>query len=170
MEITLVGLQYSGKTTLLSALVGDKKGNDKDAEDMIPTVGFNMRKVTKGKVVIKAWDVGGQSRFRQMWERYCRGVSAIVFVVDAADPKNFEQARLELHDLLGKHSLGHIPLLVVGNKCDLPEVVPQEELDTVLELDKIKDRLVCSYSVSALERRNIETIMEWLLEQSKRKE
>jgi ADP-ribosylation factor-like protein 8 len=26
-------------------------------EDMIPTVGFNMRKVTKGKVSIKLWDL-----------------------------------------------------------------------------------------------------------------
>jgi len=41
-------------------------------------VGFNMRKVTKGNVSIKLWDLGGQPRFRSMWERYCRGVSAIV--------------------------------------------------------------------------------------------
>lgn len=47
-------------------------------EDTIPTVGFNMRKVNKGNVTIKFWDLGGQPRFRGMWERYCRGVSAIV--------------------------------------------------------------------------------------------
>lgn len=29
-------------------------------KDTIPTVGFNMRKVTKGNVVIKLWDIGGQ--------------------------------------------------------------------------------------------------------------
>jgi GTPase SAR1 family protein len=50
------------------------------SEDMIPTVGFNMRKVTKGNVTIKLWDLGGQPRFRSMWERYCRAVSAIVYV------------------------------------------------------------------------------------------
>lgn len=47
---------------------------------MIPTVGFNMKKVTKGNVTIKLWDIGGQPRFRGMWERYCRGVNAIVYV------------------------------------------------------------------------------------------
>lgn len=47
---------------------------------MIPTVGFNMRKVTKNNVTIKIWDIGGQPRFRSMWERYCRGVNAIVYV------------------------------------------------------------------------------------------
>lgn len=49
-------------------------------EDMIPTVGFNMRKVTKGRVTMKIWDIGGQPRFRSMWERYCRGVNAIVYI------------------------------------------------------------------------------------------
>jgi len=38
-----------------------------------------MRKVTKGNVTIKLWDLGGQPRFRSMWERYCRAVSAIVY-------------------------------------------------------------------------------------------
>jgi ADP-ribosylation factor-like protein 8 len=44
-----------------------------------------MKKVTKGGVTIKMWDLGGQPRFRSLWERYCRGVQAIVYVVDAAD-------------------------------------------------------------------------------------
>lgn len=39
-----------------------------------------MKKVTKGNVTIKLWDLGGQPRFRSMWERYCRAVSAIVYV------------------------------------------------------------------------------------------
>lgn len=37
-----------------------------------------MQRVKVGSVVLKCWDVGGQPRFRAMWERYCRGVSAIV--------------------------------------------------------------------------------------------
>jgi hypothetical protein len=41
-----------------------------------------MRKVTKGNVTIKLWDLGGQPRFRSMWERYCRAVSAIVYVTN----------------------------------------------------------------------------------------
>ncbi|OMH83507.1 ADP-ribosylation factor-like protein 8B-A [Zancudomyces culisetae] len=73
MEVTLVGLQNSGKTTLVNVVASGQF-----QEDMIPTVGFNMRKVTKGNVTIKLWDVGGQPRFRSMWERYCRGVNAIL--------------------------------------------------------------------------------------------
>lgn len=30
-----------------------------------------------------SWDLGGQPRFRSMWERYCRGVNAIVYAIHA---------------------------------------------------------------------------------------
>ena len=71
MELTLIGLQYSGKTTFVNVIaVSKKKAHLNDfiklliiffpqsgqfTEDMIPTVGFNMRKITKGNVTIKIW-------------------------------------------------------------------------------------------------------------------
>lgn len=69
-----------------------------------------------------------------MWERYCRGVQAIVYVVDAADKESIETARGELHELLSKHSLDGIPLLVLGNKNDLPGALSTAELIDKLEL------------------------------------
>ncbi|KAH7974597.1 hypothetical protein HPB49_017201 [Dermacentor silvarum] len=97
-------------------------------EDMIPTVGFNMRKVTKGNVTIKIWDIGGQPRFRSMWERYCRGVNAIVYMVDAHDREKMEASRNELHQLLDKPQLAGIPVLVLGNKRDLQGALDEREL------------------------------------------
>merc|ERR1711912_170795 len=123
MELTLVGLQNSGKTTLVNVIA---TGSYQD--DMIPTVGFNMRKVTRGKVTIKMWDLGGQPRFRSMWERYCRGVNAIVYIVDASDHDNIDVAKAELHDLLAKPTLQNIPLLVLGNKNDLAHALQVNEL------------------------------------------
>ncbi len=55
MELSLIGLQNAGKTSLVNVLT-----TGAFHEDMIPTVGFNMRKVTKGAVTIKLWDLGGQ--------------------------------------------------------------------------------------------------------------
>jgi len=95
---------------------------------MIPTVGFNMRKVTKGNVVMKLWDLGGQARFRSMWERYCRGVNAIVFIIDSADVSKFPAAKSELHALLEKPQLVGIPVLVLGNKNDLEGAVSAEKI------------------------------------------
>jgi GTPase SAR1 family protein len=55
MELSLIGLQNAGKSSLVNVLT-----TGAFHEDMIPTVGFNMRKVTKGAVTIKMWDLGGQ--------------------------------------------------------------------------------------------------------------
>ncbi|KFQ72525.1 ADP-ribosylation factor-like 8B-A, partial [Phaethon lepturus] len=82
-------------------------------EDMIPTVGFNMRKITKGNVTIKVWDIGGQPRFRSMWERYCRGVNAVVYMVDAADLEKVEASKNELHSLIDKPQLHGIPVSIL---------------------------------------------------------
>ena len=137
---------------------------------MIPTVGFNMKKVTKGNVTIKLWDIGGQPRFRSMWERYCRGVHAIVYVVDSADHEKFETSKKELHDLLSKPPLAEIPLLVLCNKNDLPNAVSVNELIDIFELKALsKNREVCCYSISAMQQVNIDTTLDWLTKHAGKK-
>uniref|UniRef100_A0A3B3I229 ADP-ribosylation factor-like 8A n=1 Tax=Oryzias latipes TaxID=8090 RepID=A0A3B3I229_ORYLA len=139
------------------------------SEDMIPTVGFNMRKITKGNVTIKLWDIGGQPRFRSMWERYCRGVSAIVYMVDAADPEKIEASKNELHNLLDKPQLQGIPVLVLGNKRDLLGALDEKELIERMNLSAIQDREICCYSISCKEKDNIDITLQWLIQHSKTK-
>ncbi|KAK6056312.1 ADP-ribosylation factor family protein [Cooperia oncophora] len=150
MELTLVGLQNSGKTTFVNVIASGQF-----TEDMIPTVGFNMRKITKGNVTIKLWDIGGQPRFRSMWERYCRGVNAIVFMVDAADEDKLEASRNELMQLLDKAQLDAIPVLVLGNKKDLPGALDERQLIERMNLSAIQNREICCYSISCKEKENI---------------
>ena len=52
-ELTILGLQNAGKTTLVNVLA-----NGQYDEDTIPTIGFNFRKIKKGKVEFKLWDLG----------------------------------------------------------------------------------------------------------------
>ncbi|GLU10655.1 hypothetical protein SLE2022_274410 [Rubroshorea leprosula] len=162
MELSLVGLQNAGKTSLVNAIATGGY-----SEDMIPTVGFNMRKVVKGNVTIKLWDLGGQRRFRTMWERYCRGVSAIVYVIDAADRDSVPISRSELHDLLTKPSLSGIPLLVLGNKIDKSEALSKQALVDQLDLKSITDREVCCYVISCKDSINIDSVIDWLIKHSR---
>ncbi|KAK4284470.1 hypothetical protein QN277_001298 [Acacia crassicarpa] len=164
MEISLIGLHNAGKTSLVNAIATGGY-----SEDMIPTVGFNMRKVTRGNVTIKLWDLGGQPRFRSMWERYCRAVSVIVYVVDAADHENLPVSKSELHDLLSKPSLNGIPVLVVGNKIDKPEALSQQDLTDQLGLKSLTNREVCCFMVSCKNSTNIDTVIDWLVKYSKSK-
>ena len=121
LELSIVGLQNAGKSTLVNTL-----STGKFDEDTIPTIGFNYRTLRKGKVQLKLWDLGGQPRFRDSWEKYCRNADAIIFVMDAADTGNLDIAKTQLHQLLSYPSLQGIPLLVLGNKNDMPGCLDEE--------------------------------------------
>ena len=135
-----------------------------------------MRKVQKGNVSIKIWDIGGQPRFRTMWERYCRGVNVIVYMVDAADHDKIEQTTRELHELLDKPSLQvtatrglffhafffsqGMPVLVLGNKNDLPNALDVDSLTDKLNLDRIDDREVAVYTISCKNKNNLDVVLQ----------
>uniref|UniRef100_A0A8C6YAI0 ARF like GTPase 8A n=1 Tax=Naja naja TaxID=35670 RepID=A0A8C6YAI0_NAJNA len=106
------------------------------------------------------WDIGGQPRFRSMWERYCRGVSAII--------REDQASKNELHNLLDKPQLQGIPVLVLGNKRDLAGALDEKELiEKCKNLSAIQDREICCYSISCKEKDNIDITLQWLIQHSK---
>lgn len=161
MEIAVLGLANAGKSSFVQVI-----NTGTFEENMIPTVGFNMHKVQRGKVTIKVWDMGGQKKFRDLWERYCRGVEVIVFVVDSDDPKNFPLAHKSLKHLLSRPSLAHIPLLVLLNKNDLRTAIKPEDIVAQLELNQIRDRDVAYYSISCKNITNIGNVLEWIIKRA----
>lgn len=53
---------------------------------------------------MKLWDLGGQARFRESWEKFCRDSDVIIFVVDSYDQSTFNNntanidvARAQMH-------------------------------------------------------------------------
>jgi len=156
--VTVLGLQNAGKTSLLRVL-----GGGSFSADSIPTIGFSMKRVKRGRVTMKCWDLGGQPRFRSMWERYCKGVNAILFVVDAADPAALAVARMEFEALVSKPSLQGIPVLVLANKNDLPDVYDVDAVIDTMDLKSVDDREVSCYSISAKMTTNIDAVLAWLV-------
>jgi len=167
MELAVVGLNGAGKSSFVSVLQGGTASFD---ENTLPTIGFNMRRVTSKKISLKLWDLGGQRQFRGMWERYCRDVDVIVFVVDASDEKALDVAHDELRRLLSHVVLDRIPLLVLLNKNDLPDALSPDRVVDALELSSIKDREVAYYSISCKSANNIDKTLKWLTEHAKNKD
>ncbi|UZJ52391.1 hypothetical protein CBS101457_001711 [Exobasidium rhododendri] len=178
LEICVLGLQSAGKTSLVNLLAIGQF-----SDEMVPTVGFNMRKVKSGNVAIKVWDIGGQPRFRSMWERYCRGVSAILFVVDSAiplpsssgkddaalsssndssKPNPWLVATEELHSLMNRPQLAGIPLLVLATKNDVKGAVSAEDVIREMKLETVSNREVSCYSISSKRQVNIDVTLRWL--------
>ncbi|KAK5766516.1 hypothetical protein LTS12_003433 [Elasticomyces elasticus] len=134
MDITMIGLQNAGKTSLLRVLAGGEF-----TIDSIPTVGFNMKRVQKGHVTLKC------------------------FIVDSADKEALPVAKEELHILLEKPAMEGIPLLVLGNKSDLDGHSTVDELIDALNLKTVTHREVSCYGISAKEETNLDAVLQWLI-------
>ena len=157
LEISIVGLQNSGKSTLINSL-----STGEFDEDTIPTVGVNIRAVKKGKISLKIWDLGGQRKYRDSWEKYCASSDCIIFVLDSAERESLEKAKQQLEQLMGWESLEGIPLLVLGNKNDLESAMKEPEMIEYMELKNITDRKVGCYSISAKNMLNLDVTIKWL--------
>ncbi|CAN0098697.1 unnamed protein product [Discosporangium mesarthrocarpum] len=78
LEVVLIGLENSGKTTLMNVLANGQP------VDTVPTIGLNVKMIKRGGVQMKCWDIGGQAQYRSEWGRYTRGCDVIIYVVDAS--------------------------------------------------------------------------------------
>ena len=83
--------------------------------------------------------------------------------MDAADKAAMPVAMEELHALLEKPVLNGIPLLVLGNKSDLPNKLSVDELIDALNMKAISHREVSCYGISAKEETNLDAVLEWLI-------
>jgi len=90
-------------------------------------------------------------------------------MVDASDVNKIEASRDELHNLLDKPHLFGVPVLVLGNKRDLPNALDENGIIESMNLNAIQDREVCCYSISCKEKANIDITLKWLISHSKTK-
>lgn len=75
-------------------------------------------------------------------------------------------AQEELQLLLEKPALEGIPLLVLGNKSDLPEKLSVDELIEAMKLKSVTRREVSCYGISAKEETNLDAVLQWLIARS----
>jgi ADP-ribosylation factor 1/2 len=91
-------------------------------------------------VSFTVWDLGGKDKIRPLWRHYYQSTQAVIFVVDANDRDRVDEARDELHRMLNEDELRSASLLVLANKCDLPNAMPVGELVEKLGLHALRQR------------------------------
>lgn len=131
-RLVVIGLDNAGKSTLLTMLLRNKVMPHEPTHQPVTD------EIRIGYMKLRAVDMGGHTIARRMWKQYSQEADAVVFIVDAADTERFQEAALELHKLLIGNALpAHAPVLILGNKCDLPSAVRKEELYYSLGLDQL---------------------------------
>eukprot|EP01107_Rhizomastix_libera_P018516 TRINITY_DN964_c0_g1_i2.p1 TRINITY_DN964_c0_g1~~TRINITY_DN964_c0_g1_i2.p1 ORF type:complete len:175 (-),score=5.49 TRINITY_DN964_c0_g1_i2:262-786(-) len=135
MRVLMLGLDNAGKTTILYKL---KLGQNVST---IPTVGFNVETVTFKKVKFNVWDVGGQDKIRPLWRHYFAGTQALIFVIDSSDRDRIDEARVELHRIVGDKDMKDAIILVLANKSDLPNAMTSDEVSGRLDLPALQGRV-----------------------------
>ena len=127
-KLLFLGLDNSGKTTLLNILKGNRMTQH------APTWQATSEELTIGRITFTAFDLGGHIQARRVWKDYFPAVDAIIFLIDSVDYARFEESKKELESLLKDDQLSNCPLLVLGNKIDAPGSVSEDELRHILGL------------------------------------
>ncbi|NWX95273.1 ARL3 protein, partial [Nothoprocta ornata] len=159
LRIVLLGLDNAGKTTLLRRLAREELGT------ITPTQGFNIKSVQSQGLRLSVWDIGGQRAVRPYWRQYLGSTDVLIYVIDSADQKRFEETGQELAELTEQESLLGVPLLVFANKQDLATAAPAAEVAEGLSLHTYRDREWQIQPCSALSGEGVQDGMNWISSQ-----
>ncbi|XP_071426200.1 ADP-ribosylation factor-like protein 3 isoform X2 [Pithys albifrons albifrons] len=159
LRIVLLGLDNAGKTTLLKRLASE------EVSTITPTQGFNIKSVHSHGLKLNVWDIGGQRSIRPYWKKYLSSTDLLIYVIDSADQKRFEETGQELAELTEEESLMGVPLLVFANKQDLVTAAPADEIAEGLNLHTYRDREWQIQACSALSGEGVQDGMNWISSQ-----
>lgn len=140
-----------GKTSLVYRFVSGKfKDNYKS------TLGVNLLKKDIeidgiGEVSAQIWDLGGQESFKSLRKLYLEGANGALVIYDMTNRKSFEKLDEWVESF--EEARGKQPLLLVGNKSDLTQMIKVTEKEAKKFAKKNKMSIIIT---SAKEGTNVE--------------
>jgi small GTP-binding protein len=119
-KILLLGLDNSGKTTILNQLKHNK------FQQTAPTVGLNVESLTYKNLDFTVFDVGG--KIKTLWQHYYDNTDALIFVIDSTDKERLWIIKNEIMKINEDLKFSNTVLLVLFNKQDRSDIVEYPEL------------------------------------------
>ncbi|MHA1263784.1 MAG: Rab family GTPase [Candidatus Helarchaeota archaeon] len=138
-KIIVVGDGGVGKTALT---VRFAEGVFRDDYKMTIGVDFSIKTINVSlngqsrRVKLQIWDTGGQERFSYVRPLYYKGAVGGLIVFDLTNRKSFENLERWFTEIA--NNCVSIPVILVGNKCDLPDIeVSPAEIQALANTHKV---------------------------------
>ncbi|EGC36315.1 hypothetical protein DICPUDRAFT_87458 [Dictyostelium purpureum] len=155
-RLLMLGLDGAGKTTLLYRLkIGEEIST-------VPTIGFNVESIKYKNVMMTVWDIGGQTKIRDLWKHYFYNTNGLVFLIDSNDRERLGEVKETMDYLRTHEELKKVPFLIMANKQDIKGCLSLEEIIEALELQNCKERKWYVQKLCAINGEGAYEGLEWL--------
>jgi small GTP-binding protein len=159
-KVFVFGIDQAGKTAFVLSMK-----EDRTVSTTLPTLAFNIDKISVQNMQFQIWDAPGQRAFREIWTKGYDKAKLLVFLLDVADTARYEEAFTEFTRVLEDPITRGIPLVFCYHKMDLPE--SKENLAMarkMFNLPGLTGRRMLAYETSIHDMKNLRKIRETFVE------
>ncbi len=168
IPITIIGLPYVGKTTLVNWIKDEKFTRPK------PSIGVNFEQIEIGGLILNIFDISGHKSYRStIWKSYIMTSVGIIFVLDSSDKDHIDEAAKWFWIIVDDWLKGRYSdkvILFLANKSDLKNSLDVEQIMNKLSLTKMSNYSDLSFQIfktSIRENTNIDYSMKWFVKKVK---
>ncbi|XP_062447405.1 ADP-ribosylation factor-like protein 16 isoform X2 [Rhea pennata] len=162
----LLGAAGVGKSLLVKRLqkLSSKEGAQGLGEPpaTLPTVGTNLTDLLlQRKITIR--ELGGC--MGPIWPSYYGDCSAVLFMIDAANPTQISSSCIQLLSLLSAEQLASVSVLILFNKIDLPCCMSLVEMKSLFRMQDIvscASQPITMVETSARDGTGLPDVLQWL--------
>lgn len=159
-KLVFLGLDNAGKTTLMNLLVNGQ------VQTFMPTQKPTTEEFQQDGIHFVTHDLGGHQIARRIWTEYGADADGIIFLVDSHDHERLDEAQEELANICREEAMEEIPILVLGNKIDLPNSLSEVDLHKALSLNQLQGissaRPMQLFMCSLVKKQGYKEGIQWL--------
>jgi small GTP-binding protein len=134
----LIGDLGSGKTSLINRYI-----NDDYVENYICTIGVDFMtktiRMNADMIKIQIWDTAGMEKYQNITTSYYRSANAGIILFDLSNRDSFNSLDRWIKTFYENiNPLNNTCLIIIGNKKDLEDRIPDEEIKQYMSIKKLE--------------------------------
>ena len=162
LKLLTLGDSSVGKSSFIVKYI-----DDKFTYSYIATLGLDFKqkkmKLKNGKVInLKIFDTAGQERYKSVSLSFIKKADGVLLIYDISDRSTFDAINGWIQSLMdvGKES---IPIILIGNKCDLSE--DKRKVSNEEGIQKSNEYKIPFFETSCIDGININEVFDKIIEE-----